>query len=77
MKLYLSLCDKSFSYDSDEASGGAYDWAKQTAGVKYAYTYELRPDSYSWNGFVVDASVIQPSGEEIWASLAKVAELIK
>jgi len=58
------------------ASGGAYDWAKSVAGIKYAYTFELRPSSYSWNGFVVDASVIEPSGEEIWAALSTVADRI-
>lgn len=43
------------------------------AGVKYSYTYELRPDGNAWNGFVVDRSVIEPSGQEVWASLADVA----
>ena len=59
---------------TDEASGGAYDWAKGVAGIKYSYTYELRPDGNSWSGFVVSEKEIQPSGEEIWASLAQVAE---
>jgi len=58
---------------SDASSGGAYDWAKAEAGIKYSYTYELRPDGNSWNGFVVSESEIEPSGEEIWASLAAVA----
>ena len=26
------------------ASGGSFDWVKATAGVKYAYALELRPD---------------------------------
>jgi len=33
----------------------------------------LRPDSNAWNGFVVPETEIQPSGEEVWASLAAVA----
>lgn len=55
----------------DSAAGGAYDWAKGVAGIKYSYTYELRPDGNAWNGFVVSESEIQPSGEEVWASLAQ------
>jgi len=57
----------------DAASGGAYDWAKAVAGIKYSYTYELRPDGNAWNGFVVSENEIEPSGEEVWASLAAVA----
>ena len=59
---------------TDSAAGGAYDWAKGVAGIKYSYTYELRPDGNAENGFVVSEKEIQPSGEEIWASLAQVAE---
>ncbi|XP_067947675.1 carboxypeptidase A2-like [Watersipora subatra] len=59
------------------ASGGAYDWAKGVAGIKYSYTYELRPDGNSYNGFVVPESEIEPSGEEVWASLAQVATDLK
>lgn len=59
---------------SDAASGGAYDWVKAVAGVKYTYTFELRPDGNAWNGFVVPESEIQPSEEEIWAALADVAD---
>jgi hypothetical protein len=46
------------------ASGGSFDWVKAEAGVKYAYGIELRPDSSDWNGFVLPADEIIPSGEE-------------
>ncbi|XP_033725599.1 carboxypeptidase B-like [Pecten maximus] len=61
------------------ASGGTYDWAKLKAGVKYSYTYELRPAEASWNqsGFIVGEDQILPSGEEVWASLVTVAREIR
>ena len=31
----------------DPASGGSEDWAKQSAGIKYVYLLELRPDEKS------------------------------
>jgi len=62
---------------SDSASGGAYDWAKAVAGIKYTYTYELRPDSNAYNGFVVSENEIEPSGEEVWASLVATVDTIK
>jgi len=46
------------------AAGGADDYAKGHAGVKYAYTVELR-DTGS-HGFVMPASYIIPTGEETW-----------
>ncbi|XP_013391836.1 carboxypeptidase B-like [Lingula anatina] len=59
------------------ASGGSYDWAKEKAGIKYAYTFELRPDGNASNGFVIPASEILPSGKEVYAAVKKVAsELI-
>ncbi|XP_069103272.1 carboxypeptidase B-like [Argopecten irradians] len=61
------------------ASGGTYDWAKAKAGVKYSYTYELRPAEASWNqsGFIVGEDQIIPSGEEVWASLVTIAREIQ
>jgi len=52
------------------ASGGTFDWAKAKAGVKYAYTPELRPASAWDGGFDIPASNIYPSGAEIFAGLA-------
>lgn len=47
------------------------------AGIKYTYTYELRPDSNAYNGFVVSENEIEPSGEEVWASLVATVDTIK
>ena len=60
----------------DIASGGAYDWAKSKAGIKYAYTLELRPASGGIYGFVVSPSEIPASGREIWAGLAAAIQRI-
>ena len=61
----------------DAASGGAYDWTKITAGVKYTYAPELRPSSgRGFEGFIIDESNIVPSGREILAMLkAMVSEI--
>ncbi|XP_021345704.1 carboxypeptidase B-like [Mizuhopecten yessoensis] len=61
------------------ASGGTYDWAKLKAGVKYSYTYELRPAEAAWNqsGFIVGEDQIVPSGEEVWASLVTIAKEVQ
>jgi len=58
-----------------EASGGAYDWAKMKAGIKYAYTLECRPNRMN-PGFLLPASGIIPSGEETWAGVKYVAEFL-
>lgn len=58
-----------------EASGGAYDWAKMKAGVKFAYTLECRPNTMN-PGFMLPASGIIPSGEETWAGVKYVAEFL-
>ena len=49
-RLYSNICnlfkDMLFiHYVSDLASGSSMDWAKATAGVKYSYTIELRPNT--------------------------------
>lgn len=43
------------------SSGTAQDYSKETAGVKYTFTAELRG-----NSFIVPADQIQPSFEEVW-----------
>jgi len=58
-----------------EASGGAYDWAKMKAGIKFAYTLECRPNTMR-PGFMLPASGIIPSGEETWAGVKYVAEFL-
>ena len=60
----------------DAASGGAFDWAKQKAGVKYSYTLELRPDGSNGLGFIIDETNIEPSGKEIYAAIKTVAAAI-
>ncbi|XP_050697047.1 carboxypeptidase B-like [Eriocheir sinensis] len=57
------------------AAGGSDDWAKGVAGVKYAYTIELR-DTGNF-GFLLPASQIIPSGEETFQGLLVVANFIK
>lgn len=47
------------------SSGGADDWVKGVAGVKYAFTIELRDQGN--RGFLLPAKEIQPTGEEILA----------
>jgi len=56
------------------ASGGAYDWAKATLGVKYSFALELRPAGGGWNGFIVDPSEIPDSGKELAAGILAAAE---
>ncbi|XP_062579870.1 carboxypeptidase B-like isoform X1 [Saccostrea cucullata] len=61
------------------ASGGSYDWAKSVAGIKYAYTYEMRPAeaSFGQSGFILPESEIIPNAEEVWASLVTIATEIQ
>ncbi|XP_055548541.1 zinc carboxypeptidase A 1-like [Wyeomyia smithii] len=56
------------------ASGASADWVYGTLGVKVAYTYELRPSSNSWNGFVLPPKQIIPTGEETLDSLVTLVE---
>lgn len=63
-----------------EASGGSYDWVMLKTRIPYAYTLELRP---AWGsvsgaqGFIAAANQIQPSGEELFAALASMADNMK
>jgi len=54
--------------------GGANDWAKGAAGIKYAYTVELRDDGTY--GFLLPASQIVPTGKEIFAAIKAIAKVI-
>ncbi|KAF5296619.1 hypothetical protein FQA39_LY12447 [Lamprigera yunnana] len=56
------------------ASGGSDDWAKGIAGIKYAYTIELR-DSGTY-GFVLPAIYINPSGNEGLAAVKVMANTV-
>jgi hypothetical protein len=54
--------------------GGANDWAKGAAGIKYAYTVELRDDGT--NGYLLPASQIVPTGKETFAAIKAIAKAI-
>ncbi|XP_006609655.1 carboxypeptidase B-like [Apis dorsata] len=55
-------------------SGASDDWAKGVAGIKYAYTLELR-DRGTY-GFLLPASQIVPTAREIWAGIRTIARLV-
>jgi len=52
-------------------SGSSLGYVKDVAGVKYSYGLELRGD-----GFIVDASEIQPSFVEVWNGLVAMCDTI-
>ncbi|XP_023932755.1 carboxypeptidase B [Lingula anatina] len=54
-------------------SGASDDWAKGGAGIKYAFTLELRPSS-DRVGFVLPPDQIDESGSEMFAAMMAVAE---
>uniref|UniRef100_A0A182J874 Zinc carboxypeptidase A 1 n=1 Tax=Anopheles atroparvus TaxID=41427 RepID=A0A182J874_ANOAO len=56
------------------ASGSSVDWGYGVQDIKIAYTYELRPDSGSWNGFILPPREIVPTGEETLDSLVTLLE---
>ncbi|VDM22977.1 unnamed protein product [Wuchereria bancrofti] len=58
------------------ASGGSEDWAKQTAGIKYVYLLELRPDEKNWDGFILDERQLIPTATETWAGIRVVADAV-
>ncbi|KAK2710442.1 hypothetical protein QYM36_011835 [Artemia franciscana] len=49
------------------ASGSSNDWAKGVAGIKYAYTLELRDKGYY--GFLLPPKYILPTAEETWNAI--------
>ncbi|CAD1480292.1 unnamed protein product [Heterotrigona itama] len=55
-------------------SGASDDWAKGVAGIKYAYTLELRDRGRY--GFLLPASQIMPTAREIWAGVKTIARLV-
>ncbi|VDD95629.1 unnamed protein product, partial [Enterobius vermicularis] len=56
------------------ASGGSEDWAKQSAGIKYVYLLELRPDEKNWDGFILEERQLIPTAAETWAGVRVVAD---
>ncbi|XP_076679448.1 carboxypeptidase B isoform X2 [Andrena cerasifolii] len=55
-------------------SGASDDWAKGVAGIKYAYTLELR-DRGTY-GFLLPATQIVPTARETWAGIKTIARLV-
>ncbi|GLH14750.1 Carboxypeptidase B, partial [Gryllus bimaculatus] len=55
-------------------SGGSDDWAKGVAGIKYAYTVELR-DKGDY-GFLLPATQIVPTGRETFAGIKALVRAI-
>ena len=64
-----------FTFLLDVATGGADDWAKGMADIKYSYTVELR-DTGRY-GFMLPSEQIIPTGEETWAGFKAMAKAIK
>ncbi|CAG0886880.1 unnamed protein product [Darwinula stevensoni] len=60
---------------ADFAPGPSDDWAKGAAGIKYAYTIELR-DTGTF-GFLLPPEQIIPTGEETWAAIMAVARFFQ
>ena len=56
---------------TDAAAGGSDDWAKGSAGIKYAYTVELRDTGK--HGFILPAAMIKETATETWTALQVVA----
>uniref|UniRef100_A0A0K8SZY5 Peptidase M14 domain-containing protein n=1 Tax=Lygus hesperus TaxID=30085 RepID=A0A0K8SZY5_LYGHE len=57
------------------AAGGSDDWAKGVAGIKYAYTIELR-DQGTY-GFTLPAQYIIPTAKEAMAAVHTVARAVQ
>ncbi|CAD5205886.1 unnamed protein product [Bursaphelenchus okinawaensis] len=57
-------------------TGGSADWAKETVGIKYTYTIELRPTYTSWNGFVLDKAQLIPTARETLDGMAVMLEAV-
>jgi hypothetical protein len=53
------------------AAGGSDDWAKGSAGIKYAYCLELR-DTGNY-GFILPSNQIVPTGEETYNGVSAMA----
>ena len=48
-----------------DMAGNTIDWARGSAGIPYAYLFELRDTGE--HGFLLPPEFILPTGEEIWA----------
>lgn len=57
------------------SEGGADDWAKGSARIKYTYTIELR-DTGRY-GFILPSSFIIPTAKESLAAIKAIAEEVQ
>lgn len=64
-QVHGTIFDPINSADLYPASGAADDWYKGVLGSRFTFTTELR-DTGNY-GFILPASQIKPSGEEMWA----------
>uniref|UniRef100_A0A3B4D9J5 Carboxypeptidase A1 n=1 Tax=Pygocentrus nattereri TaxID=42514 RepID=A0A3B4D9J5_PYGNA len=76
-----SLYGTSYTYGSIikviyQASGGSIDWTYDQ-GIKYSYTFELRPLQSSLYGFLLPADQIIPTAKETWLALMVIMEHTK
>jgi hypothetical protein len=60
------------SLKNSKIAGSSIDWAKGEAGIKYAFTLELR-DAGRY-GFLLPAKQIIPTGKETWAAMYATAQ---
>ncbi|KAF3933746.1 hypothetical protein ABW19_dt0206783 [Dactylella cylindrospora] len=52
-----------------KAVGGSTDWMQDVGKAQVSWCIELRPSSGGSSGFVLPASQIKPSGEEMWQGM--------
>jgi len=57
-------------------TGSAVDYFYEVLGIKYSYTIELRPSEGDNTAFVLSPDQIEPTGREMWAFHARVAETL-
>ncbi|KPM08354.1 Carboxypeptidase O Precursor (CPO)-like protein [Sarcoptes scabiei] len=62
-------------YGTDYRYGSSPNWAHGAAGIKYAYTFELR-DKGTY-GFLLPSRFIIPTGEETYDALVAMIHEIK
>lgn len=52
------------------------DWAKDSMGIKYTYTIELRPEYNDENGFILHELQIIPTAKETWEGVKVIADAV-
>jgi len=68
-------------YDFGGFGGGgcgiSSDWYYDGTDAIYTYTYEVRPDGGTENGFILDPKYIIPTAEEVWAGIKAATYAVK